>query len=90
VFHRLMRSPSLRSRLFSYVLKKKFKPALSPEKLDLDRLRARLEAQARSQKIVKGVRVESVSDKGVKGEWQIPEGAPEDQCIFYCHFPLQE
>lgn len=83
--HRLMRSPSLRSRLFSYVLKKKFKPALSPDKLDLDRLRARLEAQARSQKIVKGVSVQPVDESGVKGEWQIPEGAPDDQCIFYCH-----
>ncbi|MGH1374286.1 MAG: alpha/beta hydrolase [Cellvibrionaceae bacterium] len=83
--HRLMHSPSWRSRLFSFVLKKKFKPMMKPDHLDLPRLRRQLEAQAKNKKILKGVSINSVSEGRVKGEWQIPVGAPSTSCILYCH-----
>lgn len=83
--HRLMASPSWRSRLFSFILKRKFKPMMVPDKLDLDRLRAQLERQSQSKKIVKHVAVEKVDNATVKGEWQLPEGAPKDACILYLH-----
>lgn len=83
--HRLMASPSWRSRLFSFILKRKFKPMMVPEKLDLDRLRAQLERQSQAKKIVKNVTVEKVESATVKGEWQLPDGARKDACILYLH-----
>ncbi len=83
--HRLMLSPSWRSRLLSFVLKKKFKPMMKPERLDLPRLRQQLESQAKHKKIIKGVSIKPVSEGSIKGEWQIPEGASDESCILYCH-----
>ncbi|MAZ88550.1 MAG: alpha/beta hydrolase [Cellvibrionaceae bacterium] len=83
--HRLMGAPSWRSRLFSFVLKRKFKPMMSADKLDLPRLRQQLEQQAKNQKIDPEVLIEAVAEEKVKGEWQIPEAADEQSCILYCH-----
>lgn len=83
--HRLMHSPSWRSRFFSLVLKKKFKPMLKPEKLDLLRLRRVLESRASNKKAPRGVAITRVNEDGVKGEWQTPVDAAQDRCILYCH-----
>ncbi len=83
--HRLMKSPSWRSRLFSFVLKRKFKPMMSVDKLDLPRLRQQLEKQAKNQKRDPQVSIRTIDEKRVKGEWQIPQGADERRCILYCH-----
>ncbi len=83
--HRLMASPSWRSRILSFILKRKFKPMMTAETLDLPSLRRQLESQAKSKKQIKGVSVSAVDSDGIKGEWQVPKGAADDSCILYCH-----
>ena len=76
---------SLRSRFTTWVLKRKFKPKLVADDFDPVRFRKGVDRDMGKVAPADGVTIQPVDQNGLKGEWQIPEGAVSGRCILYCH-----
>lgn len=76
---------SLRSRIISQVLRWRLKPKLTSENFDPPRFRRWLDREMGSRSTQPGVQITAAEDAPVPGEWSIPEGAPEGECLLYLH-----
>lgn len=76
---------SIRSRLVSLVLRWRLKPKLTSEDFDPARFRRWLDREMGKKRTASGVDIHPVDDTPVPGEWHIPAGVPDNQCLLYLH-----
>ena len=87
--------PSLQSRLMYLMMKNRhlmrgqWKQAVWDENTSVQAFRDQCEADAAKAPMPEGVAVQPVKieglPEGLKAEWLVPEGAPQEPVIFYCH-----
>lgn len=81
----IKKSPSIRSRILSAMLKYKSKNPQTKKGIKLDIIRQKVDDYAQRYRVPKDIVIESLSQGDIRGEWQIPDNAPTQSCIFYLH-----
>ncbi|MBC55009.1 MAG: alpha/beta hydrolase [Gammaproteobacteria bacterium] len=76
---------SLRSRLLSWFLRRRFKPKLMRPDFDPARFRVTLDRDMGKNPIATGVEVVPVQHQGIHGEWLVPASCNSQRVVLYSH-----
>lgn len=76
---------SLRSRLLSWFLRRRFKPKLMRADFDPARFRVTLDRDMGKNPMARDVDVVPVQQQGIQGEWLVPASCNSQRVILYSH-----
>ena len=78
-------TPSFRARLVRAITSRYFNYLVSPESVDIRRMRARLDRFARLVPVAAGVEIERTRVAGLHAEWLRPRGSEAGKVLLYLH-----